>query len=127
MKIYLLFLCYVHPKLSRDSYFEQLTMFLVLPLSFCFLILVFQGDAALITSRPIATPTIEARIGPKIDAIVPTTAGQIGINPVESDLGDPDTYLGTIYGTDTLYITMDAATTKVGLNIDLRLFILTLN
>jgi hypothetical protein len=102
-------------------------MFRVLPLSLCLLSLVGQGDAALITSRPAATPTIKARIAPKIDAIVPTTAGQIGINPVESDLGDPDTYLGTIYGTDTQYITMDAATTKVGSNLDFRPFILTLN
>ena len=49
------------------------------------------------------------------------------INPVESDLGDPSTYLGTIYGTDTQYITVDTATTKVGLNLDFRPFILTLN
>ena len=81
----------------------------------------------MITSRPTATPTIKARIGPKIDAIVPTTAGQIGINPVESVLGDPDTYLGTIYGTDTQYITIDAATTKVSSNLDFKPFILTLN
>ncbi|KAF7871778.1 hypothetical protein EAF04_003885 [Stromatinia cepivora] len=46
---------------------------------------------------------------PRIDlradkAIVPTSTGQIGINPVESDLGDADTYIGAIYGTDTQYI-----------------------
>jgi hypothetical protein len=81
----------------------------------------------LITFRPTATPTIKARIGPKIDAIVPTTAEQIGINPVESDLGDPNTYLGAIYGTDVQYITIDTATTKLGSNLDFRPFILILN
>ncbi|KAE9364360.1 hypothetical protein N431DRAFT_105536 [Stipitochalara longipes BDJ] len=92
-------------------------MFRDLPLWLCLLSLLGQGDAALVTSRPTATPTIKARIGRNIDAIVPTTTGQIGINPVESDLGDPSTYLGIIYGTDTQYITVDSYTTKwIGVN-----------
>lgn len=89
-------------------------MFRILRLSLCVLSLVRRGGAALITSYPLLTPTVNARVIPKVDAIVPTTAGEIGINPVESDLGDPATYLGEIYGTDTQYITMDVATTKVG-------------
>lgn len=39
-------------------------------------------------------------------AQVPTTAGQIGINPVESDLGPASTYIGQIFGIDTLYLTL---------------------
>ncbi len=46
-------------------------------------------------------------------AIVPTASGQIGVNPVESDLGNPTTYVGQIYGTDTQYITQTSSTTKV--------------
>jgi len=68
-----------------------------------------QKDAPL-TAR--ATPTINIR---GQNAINPTTSGQIGVNPVQSDLGDPDTYIGEIYGTDTQYITIDPdqGTTKV--------------
>ena len=44
---------------------------------------------------------------------MPTSAGQIGVNPVESDLGNPETYIGAIYGTDTLYITPVDTGTKV--------------
>ncbi|KAG9242461.1 hypothetical protein BJ878DRAFT_481999 [Calycina marina] len=38
-------------------------------------------------------------------AIVPTASGQIGINSVESHLGNQDTYLVGIYGSCILYIT----------------------
>jgi len=70
---------------------------------------IVQKDVPL-TAR--ATPTINVR---GEEAIVPTTSGQIGVNPVASDLGDPDTYIGEIYGTDTQYITIDPdqGTTKV--------------
>ena len=54
----------------------------------------------------------KGRSVPQIHAILPTTKGQIGIKLVESDLGDADTYLETIYGTDTQYVTVDAITTK---------------
>lgn len=56
-----------------------------------------------------ATPTLK---GPGIFAIVPTTAGQIGVNPV-SDLGPAYTYVGEVYGTDTRYITVIETQTKV--------------
>jgi hypothetical protein len=71
-----------------------------------------QQDAPL-TAR--ATPTIHVR---GEEAIIPTTSGQIGINPVESDLGNAETYIGEIYGTDTQYITVDPdqGTTKVSLH-----------
>lgn len=45
-----------------------------------------------------------------IKAIVPSTSGQIGINPVINDLGDPSTYIGQIIGVDTQWITLDTAT-----------------
>ncbi len=60
------------------------------------------------------------------DAQVPTVKGQIGVNPVESDLGDPDTYLGEIYGTDTLYITPVETGTAVRLTLVINSFSLTL-
>jgi hypothetical protein len=90
----------------------------------CLLSLVGQGNAALITPRPktaFATPTVKARGDFKIDAVVPTTAGQIGINPVESDLGDPDTYVGSIYGTDTQYITLDVGDTATKVSFSLEI------
>lgn len=62
------------------------------------------GNANLITTdshNTQATGILKARV---VDGIVPTTSGQIGVNLVESDLGDPYTYIGQIYGTDTLYI-----------------------
>lgn len=59
-------------------------------------------------------PTEPARLAKSgdvgIKAIVPVSSGQIGISPVESDLGDPSTYIGIIYGVDTQYITLDTAT-----------------
>jgi hypothetical protein len=39
-----------------------------------------------------------------IKAIVPTSAGQIGVNPVDSDLGDASSYSGYIIGVDTQYL-----------------------
>lgn len=56
-------------------------------------------------------------VGPRGEkAIVPTTSGQIGVNPVESDLGDAQKYIGVIYGTDTQYIMQTSLTTKVSMN-----------
>ena len=73
--------------------------------------LIHVGNAAVVTTIPNKpTPTLK---GPVLFAITPTTAGQIGINPVTSDLGDPDTYVGQIHGTDTQYITQTEAKTKV--------------
>lgn len=46
----------------------------------------------------------------QVKAIVPVSSGQIGINPVEYDLGDPSTYIGIIYGVDTQYLTLETAT-----------------
>lgn len=81
--------------------------------------LLARVDGAFISSRPTPTPTINERAGPHILAIVPTTKGQIGINPVESDLGDATTYWGSIGSTDTQYITTDDTTTKVTLNFEI--------
>ena len=104
-------------------------MIRVLPFSLCFLTLLTQGNGDLLTSRTSATPTTKGRSGSQIHAVVPTTKGQIGINPVETDLGDASTYLGSVYGTDTKYITVDATTTKVSPNSDFHFLFssLTLN
>ena len=63
------------------------------------------------------TPTIHHRAegDAALKAVEPTKAGQIGVNPVLFDLGDADTYMGQIYGTDTKYITVNEpdTTTKV--------------
>jgi len=76
---------------------------------------IWCGHAHLITPQPTyvrPTQTINDR---GEFAVVPTTAGEIGVNPVLSDLGDADTYVGEIYGTDTQYITLipPATTTAV--------------
>jgi hypothetical protein len=58
---------------------------------------VWSGHAFVITQPPdfqIPTPTITGR---GIKAVVPTTAGEIGVNPVLSDLGDAETYIGQIF------------------------------
>jgi len=70
-------------------------------------------EALLITPKPTATPAHHARGIGGIKAIVPVSSGQIGINPVISDLGDPLTYVGEIFGTDTQYITILSTTTEV--------------
>lgn len=92
-------------------------MFAIFP--FCVLLgMLHQADASMITIPPratIPTPTIKGQNEGGIFAVNPTTKGQIGINPVESDLGDPDTYIGSIYGTDTQYITLQETSTKVEL------------
>lgn len=74
---------------------------------------VWSGHAFVITQPPdfqLPTPTITGR---RIKAVVPTTAGEIGVNPVLSDLGDAETYVGQIFGTDTQYINIVDTTTQV--------------
>jgi hypothetical protein len=74
---------------------------------------VWSGHAFVITQPPdfqLPTPTIAGR---GIKAVVPTTAGEIGVNPVLSDLGDAETYVGQIFGTDTQYINIVDTTTQV--------------
>ena len=69
-----------------------------------------SADAYIISpSQVLATPspTIYERAEVGVLAVEPTTAGQIGVNPVLWDLGDADTYVGEIYGTDTKYITVN--------------------
>jgi hypothetical protein len=76
------------------------------------------ADAFFTTSQ--LTPTVPIR-ATVVKGIMPTTSGQIGVNPVLSELGDPTTYIGEIYGSDTQYITVDDASTKVGLLIHILL------
>jgi len=66
-------------------------------------------DAFAVTSMPDVTPTLDAR------GIIPTTSGQIGVNPVEEELGEPSTYVADI-GTDTGLLTLAGGTTHVGKN-----------
>jgi hypothetical protein len=73
----------------------------------------WSGHAFVITQPPdfqLPIPTITGR---GIKAVVPITAGEIGINPVLSDLGDAETYVGQIFGTDTQYINIVDTTTQV--------------
>jgi hypothetical protein len=67
-----------------------------------------NGDT--ISSSP--TPLLALASPPKL-GIIPTSSGQIGVKPVESDLGNPTTCVGQIYGTDKQYITETSSTTKV--------------
>lgn len=81
-------------------------------LTACLFIFDSLSNAAVITPLP-PSPTKNV-VDRAILAIVPTTAGQIGVNPVLLDLGgNPDTYIGEIYGTDTEYITLSETVTKV--------------
>jgi hypothetical protein len=66
------------------------------------------GNAVSVTQNPSATPVRRAEF-----AVIPTTAGQIGVNPVEDDLGPSSTYKGSVAPTDTALITADAGTTRV--------------
>lgn len=47
-----------------------------------------------------------------VRAVEPTETGQIGVNPVSDDLGNPSDYAGSI-GVDTQYLTTEGSTTKV--------------
>lgn len=73
--------------------------------------IVLQGlnlaSGTIITESPSPTPLIAIRAAP------PVSAGQIGVNPVESDLGNPTTYIGQIFGSDTQYITVISVSTAV--------------
>lgn len=60
-----------------------------------------------------ATITLAPGATPVNNAIIPTAPGQVGVNPVEEDIGDPDIYRGTIQHADSTLITVDAGTTKV--------------
>lgn len=48
-----------------------------------------------------------------IAAIVPTSPGQIGINPVSNELGNPDEYIFTDFGPNNPVVTWDGKTYKV--------------
>ena len=88
-------------------------MFPIFSLSLWLLSSFCLGNAFHITSQGhIAQPSRTVKRREEL-AVVPTTAGEIGINPVESDLGDADSYVGEIYGTDTQYITISDITTQV--------------
>ncbi len=52
------------------------------------------------------TLVLGASIVGEIFAFVPTTTGEIGINPVENDLVNLNAYIGQIYWTDTSCITL---------------------
>lgn len=74
------------------------------------LVLLNYAYALLLPPKPTDPARLSDRAADDIKAIVPVSSGQIGINPVENDLGDPSTYIGIIYGVDTQYITLDTAT-----------------
>lgn len=79
-------------------------------LSLWFLLLPLAAKASTITTSPEATKTINNR------GIVPTTTGQIGVNPVEDELG-ADNQRGVIQHADTQYIQTEGKTTKwIGVN-----------
>lgn len=58
-------------------------------------------------------PVLRARLDDQIKAIVPTTSGQIGVNPVDVSLGSPDDYLLTALGPDNLLVTYNGQTYQV--------------
>lgn len=49
----------------------------------------------------------------KVAAVVPTSEGQIGINPVSIELGDPDVYVFTDFGPNNPVVTWDGKTYQV--------------
>lgn len=69
-----------------------------------------HAGAWAVAPAPTKPAQLFERASEGIKAIVPTTSGQIGVNPVINDLGDPSTYIGRIIGIDTQYITLDTAT-----------------
>lgn len=78
--------------------------------SLLLLTLPLAASAFTITAKPEATKAINNR------ATIPTTSGQIGVNPVEDELGD-DNQRGVIQHADTQYITTEGSTTKwIGVN-----------
>lgn len=71
-------------------------------------------SSATADNRP--TVTIAPRQTAVVNAAVPTGPGQIGVNPVEEDIGNPDIYRGTIQhltATQSSLITVDSSTTRV--------------
>lgn len=75
----------------------------------CAICLVANANA--IPPATTTTAKLIHRADDEIKAIIPTSSGQIGINPVLADLGDPTTYVGQIFGADTQYITLVTMTT----------------
>jgi hypothetical protein len=88
-------------------------------LAICILLgMLHHGDTSIITNSPraaLVTPAINGRNDGALLAINPTTVDKIGINPIESDLADSDTYIRSVYGTETHYITPQETSTKVEL------------
>jgi len=66
-----------------------------------------ETTATTITQAPDPTHILPER------AIIPTKSGQIGINPVEEDIGDPSTYIGQVAPTDSPYLVLHGQETQV--------------
>jgi len=62
-------------------------------------------------------PVLRARASEQNKAIVPTASGQIGVNPVSSELGSPDDYLLTNLGPDNPLVTYNGQTYQVSYEI----------
>ncbi|KAI2467340.1 hypothetical protein F4781DRAFT_402531 [Annulohypoxylon bovei var. microspora] len=72
-----------------------------------------QLSSATTDDRP--TMTVVPRQTAVINAVIPTVTGQIGVNPVEDDIGDPDIYRGTIQhltATQSSLLTVQSGTTR---------------
>lgn len=76
-------------------------------LSIVGLICAAVGNAALNGPQVTAAPALLR--GRVVNAIDPTSAGQIGVNPVTSDLGDPFSYVLTKLGTANPVVTWDGS------------------
>lgn len=59
------------------------------------------------------TTSAHAITPPGVFAVIPTSAGQIGVNPVEDDLGPTTTYIGSVHSTDLSLISASDEVTHV--------------
>ncbi|KAI0886492.1 uncharacterized protein GGS22DRAFT_186564 [Annulohypoxylon maeteangense] len=69
--------------------------------------------SAIADDRP--NMTVVPRATAVVNAVIPTTTGQIGVTPVEDDIGDPDIYRGTIQhltASQSSLITTQSGTTR---------------
>ncbi|KAI1456290.1 hypothetical protein F4805DRAFT_233996 [Annulohypoxylon moriforme] len=80
-------------------------------------LVVWASTAQLTSAIPDNRPTVTAatQVTAVVNAVIPTDPGQIGVNPVEEDIGDGDIYRGTIQhltASQSSLITTQSGTTR---------------
>ena len=91
------------------------------PWLLCLASIASAASAASVTTTVAPSRVLHVR------AHIPTGPGEIGINPVEDDIGDAAIFVGTIASSDTVYVQDYHVQTVVSISIQINTFIKSLS